>query len=293
MTMQHHSVGSSGRLLHRVLFCLGVCAFALFPSKAASQETAAFFKQNCASCHTIGGGRLTGPDLKNVSQRKEHDWLVAFVINPKTILDSGDSYAVKLRKDYGGIDMPVVFGLTKDRAESLLKLIEDESKLERSQFAGAPLTDRPWTAAGAAQGHDIFLGVTPLSKGGAACISCHTIAGLSPMRGGKLGPDLTRVFEKMQTRKQFAAWLSAPATPTMAPIYKNHPLEPDEILALVDLFEHTKETGADDAVASMNFFLLGLGGTVVGLVGFDYVWRRRFRAVRRFLAPGQEKKGDA
>lgn len=27
---------------------------------AGAQDTATFFKQNCASCHTIGGGRLTG-----------------------------------------------------------------------------------------------------------------------------------------------------------------------------------------------------------------------------------------
>jgi hypothetical protein len=182
--------------------------------------------------------------------------------------------------------MPVVFGLNRERAESLLKLIDEESKLERSQFAGVQVSDQPWTAAGAARGHNIFLGYAPLAKGGAPCISCHTVAGLSPMRGGQLGPDLSRVFEKMQTRKQFAAWLSAPATPTMMPTYKNHPLEPDEVLALVDFFEESRNGAADDAVASLNFLLLGLGGTVATLFAFDYVWRRRFRAVRRNLLPG-------
>jgi mono/diheme cytochrome c family protein len=257
----------------------------MLPASAAGQETAAFFKQNCASCHTIGGGKLTGPDLKDASKRKERDWLAAFILNPKAVLDSGDSYAVKLKKDHGGVEMPVVFGITKDRAEALLSLIDEESKLERSQFVGVQVSDRPWTAAGAAEGREIFLGLHRLGKGGAPCISCHTVAGLSPMMGGKVGPDLTRVFEKMQTRKQFAAWLSAPATPTMAPIYKDHPLEPDEILAVVDFFEETKQASADDAVASMTFLLLGLGGTVVALVGFDYAWRRRFRAVRRVLVP--------
>jgi mono/diheme cytochrome c family protein len=37
------------------------------------QEAADFFRQNCISCHTVGGGRLTGPDLKNVTQRKERE----------------------------------------------------------------------------------------------------------------------------------------------------------------------------------------------------------------------------
>jgi mono/diheme cytochrome c family protein len=40
---------------------------------AAAQEAADFFRQNCISCHTVGGGRLTGPDFKNVTQRKERE----------------------------------------------------------------------------------------------------------------------------------------------------------------------------------------------------------------------------
>jgi cytochrome c2 len=34
-------------------------------------EAVGFFRQNCTSCHTIGGGRLTGPDLKNVTRQKD------------------------------------------------------------------------------------------------------------------------------------------------------------------------------------------------------------------------------
>lgn len=43
--------------------------------RVAAQETADYFRQNCTSCHTIGGGRLTGPDLKDVEGRKDSDWL--------------------------------------------------------------------------------------------------------------------------------------------------------------------------------------------------------------------------
>jgi mono/diheme cytochrome c family protein len=47
-------------------------------SGAISQDVQKFYKQNCSSCHTIGGGRLTGPDLKNVHQRKDDDWIKGF-----------------------------------------------------------------------------------------------------------------------------------------------------------------------------------------------------------------------
>ena len=68
----------------------------------SAQEAAQFFRENCVSCHTVGGGRLTGPDLKNVTQRKERDWLVEFLTNPQAMMDKGDPYALKLQQEARG-----------------------------------------------------------------------------------------------------------------------------------------------------------------------------------------------
>ena len=43
--------------------------FLLSAVSAHAQQASDFFQQNCTSCHTIGGGRLTGPDLKDVPRR--------------------------------------------------------------------------------------------------------------------------------------------------------------------------------------------------------------------------------
>jgi mono/diheme cytochrome c family protein len=260
----------------------------LVPGQAHAQEAAAFFKQNCSSCHTIGGGRLTGPDLKDVTKQKDRDWLARFIVGPKAVFDSGDAYALDLKKQFGGVEMPTIFGMTRARADSLLDLVEAESKLEKSQFAGVQISERPFVPEDFAHGRDYFLGLRPLAQGGPPCISCHSVNGLGALGGGRLGPDLTKVFERMQGRKQLSAWLSAPATATMLPIYKKHPLEPDEILALVAFFsEKVQEEARDETVAALNFFLLGFGGAIVALVGFDWVWRRRFRSVRRELVHGR------
>jgi mono/diheme cytochrome c family protein len=251
---------------------------------AGAQEAADFFKQNCASCHTIGGGRLTGPDLKDATKRKDRDWLANFIANPKGVIDGGDPYAQQLAQEARGVVMPTLFGLSRDRIESLLNLIEAESKLPRSQFAGVQISSRPLTAEDVARGRELFLGLKRLGNGGAACISCHTVQGVGALGGGKLGPDLTRVYERMQDRKQLAAWLSAPATPTMQPVFKTHPLESEEILSLVAFFEQSaKEGREDDSPSALRFFLLGLGGAGSGLAVFDALWRRRFRGVRRVL----------
>ncbi len=263
---------------------LAAGAVCLGAAPAAAQETAKFFKDNCASCHTIGGGRLTGPDLKDVTQRKDRDWLAEFLTDPKAKIDAGDPYAQQLLQEARGVVMPTLPGVNRKQAEALLELIEAESKLPKSQFIGLQILDRPATPDDIARGESIFLGHQRLAGGGPACMSCHSVTGLAGLGGGKLGPDLTRVYERLQGRKALAAWLSAPATPTMQPVFKQHPLEPEEVFSLVAYFEDAARKGErEDSVAQITFFLLALGGAVAALVAFDALWKGRFRAVRRPL----------
>jgi mono/diheme cytochrome c family protein len=265
---------------------IAACSALLFCGSASSwgQDTAGFFKQNCTSCHTIGGGRLTGPDLKDVAERKDRAWLGQFLQSPKTMIDSGDPYAVKLQQEARGVVMPNIAGMNPQQAQAILDMITAESKLPRSQFAGMQISDRPLTAQDVAKGRLIFLGEQRLSGGGPACISCHTFKGLTLLGGGRLGPDLTRVYERLQGRKGLAAWLSSPASPTMSPVFKDHVIQSDEILSLVALFEDSaKKGGQDDTTALLNFFLLGVGGMVLGLISLDALWKTRFRGVRRSM----------
>jgi mono/diheme cytochrome c family protein len=264
----------------------------LFCASANSwgQDAAAFFKQNCTSCHTIGGGRLTGPDLKDVTTRKDRAWFVQFLQSPKTIIDSGDPYALRLQQDARGVVMPNIAGMNPQQAQALLDMITAESKLPRSQFAGMQISDRPLTAQDVAKGKLVFLGEQQLSGGGPACISCHTVKGLTLLGGGRLGPDLTRVYERLQGRKGLAAWLSSPASPTMAPVFKDHAIQPEEVLSLVALFEDSaKRGGQDDTTSLLNFFLLGVGGMVLGLISLDALWKTRLRGVRRSMVHKDER----
>lgn len=259
---------------------------------AAQQPAADYFRQSCASCHTIGGGRLTGPDLKDVTQRRDRAWLSQWLQNPKAVLDSGDPYAQKLLQDARGVIMPAVAGMNPALANQLLDLIEAESKLPRSRFAGAQISDRPFTPADVAQGREIFMGTRRLNGGGPACLSCHTVKGLGGLGGGRLGPDLTLVYERLQGRKGLSAWLTNPASPTMTPVFRNNALQPEEILPLVAFLEDSaKRGGQDDSTSLLNFFLLSLGAMVVGLVSLDAIWKKRFRGVRRQLV-GTRQRGE-
>lgn len=260
---------------------------------ARGQETAQFFRQNCASCHTIGGGRLTGPDLKDVSKRQTRSWLVNFVQNPTAVLSSGDAYAMKLKEEARGAVMPPIPGMTRDRADALLQLIESESALDRSQFKGIVVSTEPFTERDIQLGRRYVLGTARLANGGAACIGCHSVRGTGPLGGGRLGPDLSRVYQRLggdAPRKNLTAWLTAPATPTMAPVFKSHPLASEEILALVAFFERSAQAGGEsDASGSLAYLLLGVIVAVCGLAGMDAIWRSRFRGVRRELVLSSRK----
>lgn len=270
----------------RFAFWTGVVLF--FLPTAWSQDTPDFFREKCKSCHTIGGGRLAGPDLKNVTQRQDREWLVGFMMNPQSFIDRGDAYATKLLEEYRSV-MPVVSGMTRERCEKLLDLIDAESKLEESQFKGVQISNKPFTDTDRALGRDLFLGKQRLQNGGAACISCHSMHDTPLLGGGALAverqqSDLTNVYERLEGRKVLSNWLAAPATETMQPIFKDHAMTSDEIHALVAYFEASAGDGpAQPAQSRVAFLLMGLLGAAAVIFGFDAIWKRRFHSVRQPL----------
>lgn len=264
----------------------------LAATSAKAQETAAYFKQNCASCHTIGGGRLTGPDLKDVTGRKDREWLRSYILNPQAKIDAGDPYVLQLLDEARGVVMPSISGMTPERADYLLDLIELESALEESQFKGLQISNEPFTAADIARGLAIFSGSQALKNGGPACYSCHSVSGLGGLGGGRLDPlrgDLNLVYERLQGRTVLSSWLMAPATPTMKSVFKDTAMEADEIHALVALFEDRAQAGKPgQSQARLTFALLGTGGAALVLMLFDLIWRGRFLAVRRPLVESEK-----
>lgn len=261
-------------------------------ARAAAQPPADDFRQSCFSCHTIGGGRLTGPDLKGVTERRDRDWLVRFVTNPKAVIDAGDPLAKQLLAESNNVVMPTIAGLTPARINALLDLIAAESAKPKSDFVGLQIGDQPFTPTDVERGRQLFTGAAKFAGGAPPCLTCHTLRGLQGFGGGRLGPDLTRVYERIQGRKALAAWLVSPASPTMQPVLAGRALTNEEIVPLVAFIEAAGAAGGvADTTGLLNFFLLGLGGAVVGLVLCDALWRRRFRAVRRPLVDRAALKG--
>lgn len=269
------------------LLLFGAFPALLLTAGAQAQDPADYYRQNCAACHTIGGRRMVGPDLKDVTQRKDREWLIKFLLDPKAVVESGDPYAAQIVKESHGMVMPTIKSMDRARAEALLNLIESESQAEAPRFAGKQAAERPFTAADIERGKQIVDGARLLVNGGPACISCHRLRDLGSLGGGRLGPDLTGTYQRMGSRRNLTAWLSSPATPMMQSVFKNHALKQDEILALVAyLASASKQGGQADSSGTFHFLLIGLGGSLVGLVLLDGFWRKRFTTVRRALVNG-------
>jgi len=92
--------------------------------------------QACAACHSIGKGKLIGPDLYQVTQRRDRKWLMKFIRNSQEMVQSGDAIAVKLFEDHNKIPMPP-YTYSDEQINAILGYIEN---FNPDQAAAAPVT---------------------------------------------------------------------------------------------------------------------------------------------------------
>lgn len=258
---------------------LTLCAALLVATAANAQEPAKYFADNCAPCHAIGGPPGAAPDLKDVSKRRDRQWLVRFILNPEG-MSHADAAAAALVKQYDGAIMPAAEAVTPAFIEDLLRFIDGG--------AAAPdtptLPQRAATAADVAAGRDRYEGKRPLSRGGPPCVSCHHIESIGRLGGGTLGPDLTQAHRRLGGSSGIAKWLGNPPTRVMRSVFHLQPLSDEEAFTIAALLADESSRQTDAARAPGRIFLAGGAGiALVALASMGTVWRRRLTSVRRPL----------
>ncbi len=76
-----------------------------------------YTNKGCVACHTIGNGKLSGPDLLGVTKRREEQWLKQWLKSPETMLQT-DPIAKDMLKEFY-VPMPNL-GLTDEEIEQLI-----------------------------------------------------------------------------------------------------------------------------------------------------------------------------
>jgi mono/diheme cytochrome c family protein len=224
----------------------------------ASQSGEELFKSTCSSCHTIGQGRLIGPDLSGVTEKMPADWLLKFIRSSQTMIKSGDPDANAIFNEFNKIPMPDV-NLSDDQIKSILDYIKSLSggaqqvKQPQQQGKADSLAAGPQQAPPSADslnklytpdmadiGRSLFSGRARFANNATPCMSCHNINDQSLLGGGRLALDLTFAWSKLGPNG-IGAILANPPFPAMKLALMNRPLTDDETTALISLLKEVDE----------------------------------------------------
>ncbi len=264
-----------------ILLGFMILAQAALPSSAGAQDISEgeklFTEKGCAACHTVGGGKLVGPDLLGVTTRRDKAWLTRWIKEPDKMLAEGDPIAVQLFEEYNKIPMPNL-ALTDSAAAALVAYFEG---VDSAAFpAPTPIPTIQLPAGDEERGKTLFLGTTRLANGGPACMTCHSVVGIGALGGGTLGPDLTAVFNRYGGQAGLSAFIGSPSTTTMNAVWTNQPMTDQERADLVAFFETTTVPARP---VSMLWTLAGLsgGGAALFIVAAQVWWRKRLVGVRK------------
>jgi len=241
----------------------------VFPAIVWAFDPAAHFQKICSGCHSIGGGDSAGPDLKGVTEKRERDWLLRFIISPGAAVRKNDPTAKELVEKYQMV-MPDQ-DLKRDQITAILDFIE------KGGVSDAPTDSRQAstaTEAEALHGEDLFLGRARLASGAPACIACHSAGDAGTLGGGTFAIDLTQVFSRYD-EKILTQALKSPGFRVMNEVFSEKPLNDDEVFALKSFLYKVDKSEIEAADFQKKFVFLGVGGCVVLLGITDLIWKQR------------------
>lgn len=262
-------------------------AAAAAPQSQNTDSGEQIFKQKCASCHTIGGGRLVGPDLDGVTGLRDQEWLKNFIGAPDKVIAAGDPIATELLNEFNGVPMPNL-GLSSQDVDDILAYLTPPGEVTQQVPEGqsqatdpeAPQTPADTTTeqplnGNPTYGEAFFIGAISLTSGGTPCHACHSVEGVGMIGGGALGPDLTHVYARYG-REGLAAALTGLPFPTMQGIFAGRQLTPNEQADLLAFFEKVDQRS--EPRTQQNFQLIFGAGTGLAFAFFIFMlfaWPRQ------------------
>ena len=105
----------------------------------AQTDGAQIFKTNCMSCHTIGGGRLIGPDLEGITKKRKANWLKQWINSSSDFIASGDADAIAIFEEYNKVAMTSFYFEDEDM-DALLAYLENPP-IEEKELAATAIAE--------------------------------------------------------------------------------------------------------------------------------------------------------
>ena len=121
---------------------------------AAGKE---IFNTLCAVCHKLDSKSI-GPPLRDVTERRDREWLHKWISNSQALIAAGDEVAVEIYNEYGQTAMPPFPQLSDSDIENVLAYVS-QPKAEPQAAAGTTAAAGESTASGGGVSTDIILGI--------------------------------------------------------------------------------------------------------------------------------------
>lgn len=121
-----------------LLFSLSTLSLSFGQGSADGDPVAGekLFKNNCAQCHAYDASVVVGPGLQGIEDRRDYDWLKAWIQNPAAVIASGDDYAVELYEKYNKTQMTAFQSFGDEEISAILAYVKQANEAAPAVAAG-------------------------------------------------------------------------------------------------------------------------------------------------------------
>ncbi len=133
------------------------------------------FKSVCAACHKLDG-KLVGPALLGITEKRDQDWLIAWIKDSPGMIKSGDKLAIQVFEENNKLPMTA----NPQLSDQDIKDILEYTKGKPVEAVAAVATEAD---PGVERGKQIFK---------TNCAACHK------MEGNLIGPPLLKIGDKYE-----------------------------------------------------------------------------------------------
>jgi len=209
----------------------------------AQNEGKALFEKNCIVCHKLGGGKLVGPELMGVTQRRDRAWIVKFIRNSKELIDSGDPVAKKVFEENNKVPMLIFSNLSDAEINSIIDYIDKWEPEKEKVFTVDVNKKEGFSHTETLRGERLFYGLIPFEQGGTtSCVSCHNTVTTDSLNWNPSAMDMATSFMNPNGMNIYKS-MADPGSEVMRKAHAEYKLTDQEVFYIAAYLSEFSTTG--------------------------------------------------